>query len=442
MGWLDRIFFRRGKDDQAFVEQVEHPARRTAAAVPSNLPRFHSTANESAAAPRGEGRRSARARLRVAFTPSQPVSDVRMFAGRSDMLLSLIRAIEDQQLHVILYGDRGMGKTSLLHVLGNLAREARYHVHYTSCSESSSFSSTFHAIANALPIMYHSDYGPTSAEAERGESMAALLPQQDATVADVSDVFAHISGTRVLIILDEFDRSRSADFQRSIAELIKTLSDRSARVQLVIAGVAPNLATLIEHIPSIRRNILGIAVGKLTDEEVGQLLENGERTSGIEFDDDARQAIIIAANGSPYLAGLLGQQAGISASDRDALMVEQSDVGVALERATGEVRQRLSQRSLAVVDRAVEERRLPAMVNAARSALDNCGQVAAASVDRVLLSAGGESPGLLGGILAPAEHGFDGYRFAEETVALYIWLLGVQRSMRQPPALATVQIPS
>src|SRR3546814_7062950 len=47
----------------------------------------------------------------------------------------------------------------------------------------------------------------------------------------VTDLLAPVAGTRIIIMLDEFDRATSRSFRRSIAELIKNLSDRSARVR-------------------------------------------------------------------------------------------------------------------------------------------------------------------------------------------------------------------
>src|SRR3546814_8733355 len=75
---------------------------------------------------------------------------------------------------------------------------------------------------------------------------------------------------------DEFDRATSRSFRRSIAELIKNLSDRSARVQLVVAGVAANFMELIEHIPSIRSNVLNLELPRMDDSEVDEMLQRSE----------------------------------------------------------------------------------------------------------------------------------------------------------------------
>ena len=79
------------------------------------LPRFNTTAGDQTSGRGGDRFSALRARLRNAFTPSQPIAERRLFAGREDVLKSMIRSIEDQRLHVVIYGERGIGKTSLLH---------------------------------------------------------------------------------------------------------------------------------------------------------------------------------------------------------------------------------------------------------------------------------------------------------------------------------------
>ena len=275
-------------------------------------------------------------------------------------------------------------------------------------------------------MMFHrSIIGPTSPEAERGATLGEILPARPLGVAEVSDLFAKISGTRILVVLDEYDRSISGDFHRSIAELIKTLSDRSARVQLVIAGVAPDLTALIEHIPSIRRNVLGIAVGKLTEAELGQLLDNGEKVGGLGFAADARAAIIYASNGSPYLAGLLGQQSGIAASDSGRVTVGLDDVRTALDRAVAEVEQRVSPGMMRALRAATDSSGPGALLSLASESLDHCGRV-------TQTSASGADNRAFGGLLEEVSASPGEYRFVEDSIPLLIWLQEVKRALATP----------
>jgi transcriptional regulator with AAA-type ATPase domain len=51
------------------------------------------------------------------FTPSAPIDDQALFAGRVNQLNRIIGAISQRGQHAILFGERGAGKTSLANVL-------------------------------------------------------------------------------------------------------------------------------------------------------------------------------------------------------------------------------------------------------------------------------------------------------------------------------------
>ena len=288
MSWLNDLFGRKNGEVKHIEELPVDPAQRftdTDSAIRAlpKLPRFHGTAGDQVRVGTKGKLDHIRFRLRNSFTPARPVTKPGMFAGRAELLSNLIRSIEDQQLHVVLFGARGIGKTSTLHILCQIAQEARYLVRYSSCSEDIEFDELFRAILEDIPLLYHANYEPTADEVEEGLNFSSLVGDAPLTVSQVSDILSRISGTRLLIVLDEFDRVHSRDFRRAIAELIKNLSDRASRVQLVVSGVASNLTEIIEHIPSIRRTILGLPVPVMVDEEILEMIQIGEAESGLRF---------------------------------------------------------------------------------------------------------------------------------------------------------------
>jgi hypothetical protein len=321
----------------------------------AGLPKFQTTATDHAS----QDRRTPDARLRIelrnSFTPAQPVGDPRLFAGRRDLMISIIRAIEDHRSHVVVYGHRGVGKTSLLRMLTQAAEQARYIVAYFSCGASSDFVETFRAVAAEIPLLYHRSVSPSSSSAEAGSTLLDHLGDGPITPRTIGDAASKIVGTRVLIILDEFDRVRSDEFRRDVAELIKTLSDVSARVQLVIAGVASDLVELLEHTPAIRRNINAFRVDALPEEAVRELVDNGGRMCGLSFESKAVEMVVAAARGSPYIANLLCLLAGMAALDAGERSVGARDMAAALELAIQEFRGRLPEELLKHLE---EDRRL------------------------------------------------------------------------------------
>ncbi len=439
MSWFSRLFPKsrksRSKAPVARQQIAMQPRPRVPAADKrkDDLPRFHGTASDQFRPGRGGPLEQIRFRLRNAFTPSRPIVEPTMFAGRTELLRTLIRSIEDQQLHVVLFGERGIGKTSVLHILRQIALEARYIVRYASCGEDTDFSDFFRAILHDIPLLYHSDYAPTSEEIEEGFSLADLLPESQLTVAQISDVFAKLSRTRVLIVLDEFDRANAPNFRRSVAELIKNLSDRSIRVQLVIAGVASNLTELIEHIPSIRRNILGLQVPNMNREEIEELIANGEAVCGLKFTAEAIDFICEAAYGLPYIANLLCQHAGISALDRQATSVEKVDVADAVKRAVEEIEHRISRTSMFHIDKAMADGHARALGLVAKSALYTGGRVLPDQIREVAGGREADSRDLLTALdrdyklLTPIPGDLaQAYSFTEEGVPIFLWMRFVE----------------
>ncbi len=210
-------------------------------------------------------------------------------------------------------------------------------------------------MAANIPLLYHSGYSPLAQEAEHGSSLADLLTAEPIIPGQASDMFAKLTRTRVLIVLDEFDRVESDEFRLHIAELIKNLSDRSVRVQLVIGGVASDLMQLFKYIPSIRRNVFALQMPKMPGAEIRHLIKNGEDSSGLNFDAGAMDFIVFVANGSPYIASLVSHHAGLVALDSERTAVTADDVAMAVDRALDELKGRISRHSLVQIDQITSE---------------------------------------------------------------------------------------
>jgi Cdc6-like AAA superfamily ATPase len=378
MSWFSKMFGKSSlsePDDVSVDMLASLDVKMSGAAKGDNLPHFQGDASDLVRPGEPGKFVRIRARLRTAFTPSRPIQNPAMLAGRREVLETLIRSIEDQQFHVVVYGERGIGKTSLLHILAQLAADAHYLVRYASCSEDASVSEFFRSIFADIPLLYHKDYLPTSEQVEEGFSFADLLPESTLGVPVISDAFSKLNGTRLLVILDEFDRANQHDFRRGIAELVKNLSDRSIGVQLLIAGVASNLTELIEYIPSIRRNIRGLEVPNMSDEEVADMIQRAEGASGLAYTPEALKLICEAAFGLPYLASLLGQHAGLAALDRGAADVEWGDVCKAIDIAAAEMKHRISAKAIYQMNKVRSVGDRVAVLTAACAALRHGGRL-------------------------------------------------------------------
>ena len=304
--------------------------------------------------------------LRDVLGASQPVIGRESFAGRHDSLAQLIASIEQQRVHVVIYGERGIGKTSLAHVFAETAREARYLVLYGSCGTEAQFDTMFRSFAARIPRLYHKSVLPNSPDAEIGDNFDVMLEEHFGP-RELADLFADVTGTRVIIILDEYDRVLDPSFRRDVAELIKNLSDRAARVQLVLTGVAQNLDELIGYAPSIRRNIVGLPMRPLSNNEVRDVIAIGEQAADIRFSDEAVTMVTTMAGGSPYLVRLIAHQAGLAAlTDRQSI-VDENHGRLAVERVLTDWNASLPRRVQASLGRDEARAQWPLLIGAARA---------------------------------------------------------------------------
>src|SRR5262245_46627984 len=58
--------------------------------------------------------------IRSLFTPAAPISKAELFTGRREQLNRLFEAIAETGRHAVLFGERGVGKTSLGNVFHEL----------------------------------------------------------------------------------------------------------------------------------------------------------------------------------------------------------------------------------------------------------------------------------------------------------------------------------
>ena len=377
MNWLSRIFGGRSEGEEYQDAPIAFPAStgdHTDAAL--GLPTFRPSRGRLLLSGGRPDARDARALIREAFTPSQPVSERSMFSGRRELLQQLIMAIEDQRLHFILYGDRGIGKTSILRLLSHLAGDAGYLVSYVSCGEGLTFSDLARRVGQQVPLLNHRGYAPGSPEIEQGLHLSDVLPAGTIDVSRFGEHLAKISDTQLVIMLDEFDRVKSDDFRASIAELIKNLSDNAAPAQVLIAGVASDLSGLIAQIPSIRRNVLGVLVPPMSENEVDEMLDRAEAKSGLSFPSDARELVVLASLGLPYLVGLVAQHASFISASRNELTVSKDDVRSAIKAARADMGGRVAAGTLHAIDMAAKRDELVDLGKLAHAALRSGGLLA------------------------------------------------------------------
>ena len=203
------------------------------------------------------------------------------------------------------------------------------------------------------------------------------------------------------------------------------------RVQLVIAGVAANLVELIEHTPSIQRNIYALQVPWMTVSEIRLLIKNGEELGGVRFDENATRAIVVAAHGSPYIASLISLNAGLYALEAGRSNVTGENAASAIKMAVREFKARLSNRCQGLLWKTVREGQTRALGALAGTALLGGGSFRKEDIRTAMANSDTirRCEDLIAQLVAsdllvemPSEDSVL-YRFVEDSIAPYLWLL-------------------
>lgn len=292
-----------------------------------DLPRFRFLAsNMSMASSAKTSSRAAEALaiLREAFTPTQPKRQARLFAGRRRELQRIISAIEEWKAYVVIYGERGYGKSSLANVIAQIGDEGGITTLSCSCTSDTTFEEIFRGFLSDIPLPYRGVEHRRLTPADT--TFDALLPKGSFGAKDLTEALRYLTDTHVIFRIDEFDRITDETLRAQLAEAIKSLSDISAQVTFLIVGVAEDLDDLLGMHPSIQRNIVGVHLSLMTEDELRQLINAGEKNSGLRFSPYVKERIIALSRGLPYQAQLLCLHCGQSAINRGSDVVEKSDL--------------------------------------------------------------------------------------------------------------------
>lgn len=255
------------------------------------------------------------------FSPAAPINEASLIAGRSAQIMKLTDAVFERGRHGILFGERGVGKTSLA---------TTFHM---------MFASGLKTIASirrpAFPTDKFSDLWRrifSDIEDEEGVRISEYY-KNDITPDDVVRELRRFGlNTMPIIIIDEFDKFTDTESKRLMSHTVKALSDDSAaNATIIIVGVAEDVKLLVEEHNSISRNITEIKMPRMSKPEMDEILDQRYPKVGLTISDDARQSIVSLARGLPEYVHYLGRDAARNALRNRRLEVNSQDVNVAIK---------------------------------------------------------------------------------------------------------------
>jgi Cdc6-like AAA superfamily ATPase len=321
--------------------------------------------------------------LTESFSPGAPIEEKALFAGRQDQLGQLVDSVRQRGRHAIVFGERGVGKTSLVNILPLILSGSAHNPAYVrvSATPDDTFASLWRKVFKRLSYRQGSVTRQIADDYPQGMS-----PD------DVQLELANFPHTEVpIIVVDEFDRIQDRAVTTLVADTIKSLSDYSVNVTVVVVGVAENVRDLITGHESISRSLMQIRMPRMTEDELGRIIFDRYARSGIQASGDALWKMTFLSRGLPYYAHLLGMYAGRSAVQENRLEVADRDVEHALTLSIADIDQAIKERfHMAITTQRKDTLFFPVLAACALAMTDELGRFQQAAVEEPLTKILGE----------------------------------------------------
>jgi energy-coupling factor transporter ATP-binding protein EcfA2 len=257
------------------------------------------------------------AALTQVFTPGTPVLRRDRFHGRVEQILDIINSIAQPGTHVVLYGERGVGKTSLANVLSDFLVPIwgdRRPTVRINCTTDDNYKTVWTRILDEMNLEIPEEWslGRANPDTVRRMLQNARPPR--------------------LLIVDEFDRFEDDDSLSLMADTIKALSDHAVDTRVIIVGVADSIDALIGEHESVQRAVAEVQLGRMQPNELTEIIDTGLAQVGMAITAEARQRVGRLSEGLPQYVHMLTLFAAQKAVMDDRSLVGVGDVRDAISK--------------------------------------------------------------------------------------------------------------
>ena len=281
--------------------------------------------------------------LKTFFKPGAPIEAIELFAQRGEQSQAILAAINQSGHHAILFGERGVCKTSLANVLRFQLNTPGWKQLTPSinCARADSYQSLWGRLFSVLHERLAKAEIKLKTTANRHLRLALEGFFDHINMETVRSVLTEVGEQAALVVvLDEYDVITDDSVRAAIADSIKYFSDRNSPFTILLVGVADDVESLVSDHRSIERCLAQVRMPRMSRDELEAILrtslgkvKDGKDSPSMSIEDGASQEISRLSVGLPHYAHLLGQHAGMQAVEASSRRVTEVHVKAAIEPA-------------------------------------------------------------------------------------------------------------
>src|SRR3990172_405528 len=138
------------------------------------------------------------------FTPSAPVDVKQLFAGRKEQLIQIADVINKKGQHAIIFGERGVGKTSLANVITAIFSSSDVKSLRKNCDSADDYTSLWKKILEEIKLFQQNRPMGFNAQTSLDIIPLANLVDDEITPDKVRQALSLISSNvKTILIIDE-----------------------------------------------------------------------------------------------------------------------------------------------------------------------------------------------------------------------------------------------
>jgi uncharacterized protein len=330
-------------------------------------------------------------RIKAQLTPSKEIDSPERLLGREFELRRIARSLDSEGRNVFIFGDRGIGKTSVAVTAAHLNNMGSNEAIYIPCGQGSSFGDVIQAIGSqVIPVAERIragrvkfsgslGYGGASIAGSKEREPSAGIPKPS-SLTDALDILSFVSSQRqgrTIVVIDEFDRIRSANDKVLFAELVKNLPPRNLDLRFIFCGIGQSVEDLIGAHMSSDRYLEPLELSKIHHNYLWDIVQTAADKIGVEIPREMVVRISIISDGFPHFVHLIGQclfwamqddrevircagRTHYEQATRDALRGTETALRIAYQKATEKTKHQLEYEEAlwALADRTETRRQL------------------------------------------------------------------------------------
>ncbi len=252
-----------------------------------------------------------------AFSPSAPIHNAELLAGRQDQLFQLQDMSRTVGAHAAIYGERGVGKTSLASVFAQDLRARRVAAPTINCATMDGFERLWSEMFDEWRD--EAQLGSDDAEALR---LASLGVTQQVVVRTLARL---LDARPVVFVFDEFDSlANDGGVSSEMANVMKALSDRRLDAHIVVVGIAEDIEMLMNGHQSVARGLREVNLPRLSRSEMEAILGRGFDTVEMTIPAGLVERVVDLSYGLPHYAHAYGRQLAVQAAKAEVDHVDES----------------------------------------------------------------------------------------------------------------------